>query len=107
MYPPGAAKAGPGRIVIADAPIQSTVFDRLVTPSWKERIRTLAAPCPVDVVDLRKSIWRTDGWSSRIEAGSRADREYVLFDLGPASLRIVFQRLYQWYLMRSGAKTVR
>jgi len=27
--------------------------------------------------------------------------------LGPASLRIVFERLYQWYLMRSGAKTVR
>ena len=27
--------------------------------------------------------------------------------LGPARLRIVFERLYQWYLMRSGAKTVR
>jgi gamma-glutamylputrescine oxidase len=27
--------------------------------------------------------------------------------LGPAPLRIVFERLYQWYLSRSGTKTVR
>jgi len=27
--------------------------------------------------------------------------------MGPASTRILFQRLYKWYVMRSGAKTVR
>jgi glycine/D-amino acid oxidase-like deaminating enzyme len=27
--------------------------------------------------------------------------------LGPSSLRLVFARLYKWYLMRAGAKTVR
>lgn len=79
------AKAGPGRIVIADAPIQSTAFDLLVPESWKAKIRA-AAPCRVDFVDLRKSIWRTDRWSRRIEPGTREDRDYVLFDLGPLSL---------------------
>jgi len=27
--------------------------------------------------------------------------------LGPSSIRIVFERLYKWYLMRAGSKTVR
>ncbi len=79
------AKARPGRIVIADAPIQSTAFDVLVPESWKAAIRA-AAPCRVDVVDLRKSIWQTDRWTHRTAPGTRDDRDYVLFDLGPLSL---------------------
>jgi hypothetical protein len=27
--------------------------------------------------------------------------------MGPASVRIVFERLYKWYVRRAGVKTVR
>jgi glycine/D-amino acid oxidase-like deaminating enzyme len=50
---------------------------------------------------------------SELMAGEQSDLtrlcvvDHQMPYLGPSNLRIVFQRLYEWYLRRAGAKTVR
>lgn len=79
-------KASPARILLADAPIQRTVFNTIVSPEWQEQLHRIAKPCSLDIIDLRKSIWCGEGSESHVEAGSRQQSDYVLFDLATQSL---------------------
>ncbi len=80
-------RAGAGRIVIGDAPIQSCMWEQLVTPHLVDTLREIAGPCPLDVVDFRRT--RTRAAATMAEGVSTDLRDtgyYVLFDLARDSL---------------------
>lgn len=79
-------KASPARIILADAPIQRTIFGNIVTPEWQDRLTEIATPCRLEVIDFRKSIWCGSGRESHVETGSRMESDYILFDLASKSL---------------------
>jgi uncharacterized protein (DUF362 family) len=79
------AKASPGRIIIADAPIQRTIFLQVASLEWQERLRSLIHPCRLEIIDLRKSVWLGSGGESHVESGLRNQSDYVLFDIGSRS----------------------
>ena len=79
-------KASPGRIILADAPIQRTIFTNIVTAEWQGQLRRIANPCRLDIIDFRKSIWCGVGRESHVESGSRVKTDYILFDLASQSL---------------------
>ncbi|WP_459860595.1 DUF362 domain-containing protein [Desulfuromonas carbonis] len=78
-------KAKPGRVVIGDAPIQECHFETLVPPEWREMI-VAKSDCPVDILDLRRTILRDGDLSLGQDQDVRSLERYVLFDLGKASL---------------------
>lgn len=77
------AKASPRRIILADAPIQSTIFSEIAPPEWQKRLKKLAAPCELNIIDLRRSIWQGQGC---VTSNNRKESDYVLFNLGSKSL---------------------
>lgn len=78
-------KARPGRVIIGDAPIQECQFDALVLSEWREQIVSMA-DCPVDILDLRRTILRAGDLSKGQDREVRGLERYVLFDLEKASL---------------------
>jgi uncharacterized protein (DUF362 family) len=80
------AKASPGRIILADAPIQRAVFPQIVPPDWQQRLRSLAHPCRLDIIDFRKHIRCESGQHIQVSAGERSPSDYNLFDIGSRSL---------------------
>lgn len=79
-------KAKPGRVIIADAPIQSTVFEKLVPETWINKLQAMGGDCPVEIIDFRKCIWKEHAMGGKVEKGPRSDDSYSLFDLGQDSL---------------------
>jgi len=79
-------KASPGRIILADAPIQRTIFTNIVKAEWQDHLNNIAGPCRLDIIDFRKSIWCVNGKESHVETSSRNQSDYVLFDLASHSL---------------------
>jgi uncharacterized protein (DUF362 family) len=77
--------ARPGRVIIADAPIQSCRFDLLATPEFRQRVAEMAT-CPVEVVDFRKMVLAAGGLAEGMIKNPREEGQYVLFDLGEESL---------------------
>jgi uncharacterized protein (DUF362 family) len=78
-------KAKPGRVIIADAPIQECDFDLLVPAGWREKAKGLLS-CPVDIIDLRRTVLRSEGFSAGQDQDLRSEDRYTLFDLGADSL---------------------
>lgn len=81
-------KTKPGRVIIADAPIQSAEFEVLAPRSWQDKLRALAGSCPVEIIDFRKCIWKNRGSAlgGFVEKGPRGDDKYILYDLMGNSL---------------------
>jgi uncharacterized protein (DUF362 family) len=79
-------KTKPGKIVIADAPIQSCDFDSLVRNEWKAKIESLAYPVEISFIDFRRKITKAGRLKFTTEDTIRSDENYVLFDLGKESL---------------------
>jgi uncharacterized protein (DUF362 family) len=78
-------KAGPGKVIISDAPIQGCEFDALVTPEWRAEALKIAN-CPVEIIDFRRTVLRKEGLASGQDLGLRGMENYILFDLAGESL---------------------
>lgn len=78
-------EAQPGRVIIGDAPVQECDLDVLVPPEWRDRLKSLAN-CPLEVVDFRRTILRSGGFTAGQDQDLRAEDRYTLFDLGTDSL---------------------
>jgi uncharacterized protein (DUF362 family) len=78
--------ARPGRVLIADAPIQGADFDRLVTPAWRAQVQRLAEGTPVEILDLRNTVATHVGDLLTTCGGRRSASRFTLFDLGRDSL---------------------
>lgn len=78
-------KAKPGRVIIADAPIQGCDFDALVTRQWREQVAG-TANCPVEIVDFRRTVLHGEGLTAGQGKELRDTEQYILFDLGKESL---------------------
>jgi uncharacterized protein (DUF362 family) len=78
--------AGAGRVIIADAPIQSAQFDVLASPTWRERVAELSGSTPVEILDLRDTIATREGRALRPRARLRDPGRFVEFDIGRDSL---------------------
>lgn len=80
------ARAKPGRIIIADAPIQSADFKALFSESWAAKLHEEAAGADLVILDLRKLIAFYSGSRLDTKGDIRDPNRYVLFDLGGDSL---------------------
>lgn len=79
-------EAGPAKVTIADAPLQSAAFDLLAPAAWRARMRAMGGEIPVEVVDLRNVITVKEGRRFVRVASNRRTDHLVLFDLGASSL---------------------
>jgi uncharacterized protein (DUF362 family) len=77
--------ACPGRVLIADAPIQSADFERLAPPAWRKAVHRAAGSTPVEILDFRDTLARFSGGSLLTEGGRRPPGKSVLFTLGRES----------------------
>jgi len=82
------ATARPGRIVVADAPIQSCDWDTLVPQAFRERIIGLGARhgVAVEFRDFRKTVVHGRFLEAPVVRPPRPADRYALFDLGGDSL---------------------
>jgi uncharacterized protein (DUF362 family) len=78
--------AGAGRVIIADAPIQSAQFDVLASPAWRERVAELGGSTPVEILDFRDTVVTMRGRNFRPRTHLRDPERFVRFDLGNDSL---------------------
>lgn len=78
--------AGAGRVIIADAPIQSAQFDVLAPPAWRERVAELGGSTPVEIIDFRDTVTTMQGRDIRPQTHLRDAERFVRFDLGSDSL---------------------
>ena len=78
--------AGAGRVIIADAPIQSAQFDVLASPAWRERVAELGGSTPVEILDFRDTVVTMQGRDIRPRTHLRDPERFVRFDLGSDSL---------------------
>jgi uncharacterized protein (DUF362 family) len=81
-------KAKPGRVVLGDAPLQSCVWDAVVTAAFQAQARNLGSSHGVEVafVDFRRSVIPSGRIAQGVRSGLRDEERYVLFDLGRESL---------------------
>ena len=78
--------AGAGRVIIADAPIQSAQFDVLAPPPWRERVAELGGSTPIEILDFRDTVVTMQGRDIRPRTHLRDPERFVRFDLGSESL---------------------
>ncbi len=79
-------KAKPKRIIIGDAPTQSTIFETLAPTEWINQLKSIAYPCSLDVIDFRKRICYPSRWMLRTSEDLREPDSFILFDIGSESL---------------------
>jgi uncharacterized protein (DUF362 family) len=78
-------KAEPGKVIIADAPIQGCDFSALVKQDWRHEVRRVAT-CPVEIFDFRRTVLRREGFAAGQDRELRDMENYILFDLERESL---------------------
>ncbi len=78
-------EAGAGRVIIADAPIQSAEFDLIVSPEWRQAVREIGGAVPVEIVDLRNTVATRTGLRVDATGGRRPANRFVLFTMGSES----------------------
>lgn len=78
--------AEPGKIIIADAPIQGADFDSIVPHEWRKRVKALARKIPIEFIDFRRVIWSPGLLRPSLRKTQRSERDYSLFDLGSDSV---------------------
>lgn len=80
-------KAHPRKVIVADAPVQGCVFNRVVPAEWIKGVKD-KYPFEIEVLDLRRT--KLDGprrtLSSRALMDQRQLGQYILFDLGELSM---------------------
>lgn len=81
-----AAAAMPGRILVADAPIQSAQFDRLTPEAWRARASLAAGGIPLEIIDFRNVVTTCEKGRLLVREEVRERSRYVEFDLGHDSL---------------------
>ena len=74
--------AKPSRIIIGDAPIQSTAFEELPGLDYL-KTSDINNSCPVEIIDFRRCVLDKCG---RVDFDRRGLEHYILFDLGHDSL---------------------
>ncbi len=74
--------AKPSRVIIGDAPIQSTVFEELPGLDYL-KTSDINNSCPVDIVDFRRDVVDKYG---KVDSNRRGLENFVMFDLGHDSL---------------------
>ncbi|MFQ5786627.1 MAG: DUF362 domain-containing protein, partial [Thermodesulfobacteriota bacterium] len=79
-------KAKPRRVIIGDAPIQECDFQALVSQKWIDKVKAIAHPTRLDVVDFRRKICRVSKWSFKVDQGLKDMSSFILFDLASKSL---------------------
>jgi uncharacterized protein (DUF362 family) len=79
-------KAKPAKIIIADAPIQTTVFSEIVTTEIAERFKKAAGATPLEIRDLRSTICLSQTLQLQTVQNPAREGQGVLFDLGGESL---------------------
>ncbi len=74
--------ARPSRVLIADAPIQDTAFDKL---SYLGSLKTtdINNSCPVEITDFRRDVVDKN---RKVDSNKRNLKKFVMFDLGHDSL---------------------
>jgi uncharacterized protein (DUF362 family) len=78
--------ARPAKVVLADAPIQSAEFERMVPIAWQRKMAALCGSVPLEIVDLRNVVTQKRGRRFvRLKENHRQDK-IVFFDLGADSL---------------------
>lgn len=80
--------AGPARVILGDAPVQSCDFDALVPMNFRAELHAMAqaAGCTLDIVDFRRTVLKNGSLASDIENDARPVDRYALFDLGRDSM---------------------
>jgi len=74
--------AKPSRVIIADAPIQSTRFEELPGMQLLKKTGAGSTP-PVEIIDFRRDVVEKSG---RVDSNRRGMENFILFDLGRDSL---------------------
>jgi uncharacterized protein (DUF362 family) len=77
--------SGPAKVILGDAPLQMCQFDRIVTREWRDKVLAIAT-CPVEFIDLRRTILNANGLHIPPHQDVRPMDRYVFFDLGENSL---------------------
>jgi uncharacterized protein (DUF362 family) len=76
----------PGRVIIADAPVQGCDFEQIVEPWFVEKAQALCGDIPVEFKDLRRTVVAGEDFERGVQQGLHDNDDYVLFDLGHDSL---------------------
>jgi uncharacterized protein (DUF362 family) len=78
--------ANAGKVMIADAPIQSADFALLTPASWRGAAQEIAGTTPLSILDFRNTVSTYDGVRIVAREGLRDRSRFVEFDLGMDSL---------------------
>ncbi|MBR1461776.1 MAG: DUF362 domain-containing protein [Prevotella sp.] len=75
----------PSKVLIADAPVQGCIWDKMITESFLKQVRELSDKynVPIDIKDFRRTI--TDVASNKVSSDLHPMSDYLLFDLGSES----------------------
>ncbi|MDR3610694.1 MAG: DUF362 domain-containing protein [Ignavibacteriaceae bacterium] len=75
----------PSKVIIGDAPIQGCLWDKMITPAFRDKINNLSAhyAIPVELKDFRRRIFNP-AKNNPVEERRPLD-EYIIFDLGKRS----------------------
>lgn len=79
-------KANPKKIIIGDAPIQSTEFDEIITPLQKKRFKQASNGVELEVRDFRYNICLPKGMVLTTVKNPSRSVQGVLYNLGTDSL---------------------
>jgi uncharacterized protein (DUF362 family) len=80
------AKARPKKIIVGDAPIQSTIFEEIVTPQIAERFRCAAGGIELEIRDFRSTICLPKRTRLGTVPNPNRSPDGILYDLGTDSL---------------------
>lgn len=80
------AKSKPKKIIIGDAPIQSAIFENIVTPPISERFKRAADGIEIEIRDFRSNICIPGKTTLSTVPNPHRSGESILFDLGIDSL---------------------
>jgi len=75
----------PSRVLIADAPIQGCVWDKMITPDFVSCVNELSQEngIPVVIKDFRRTV--NDLENNKVEKDLHPQSDYIIFDLGEQS----------------------
>jgi len=78
-------KYEPSRVLLADAPIQGCVWDKMITPEFIMSVNDLSRryEIPVTIKDFRRTV--NDLAKNRVEKDLHPQTDYIIFDLGERS----------------------
>lgn len=78
-------KMTPSKVLLADAPIQGCIWDKMITKEFINKTEVLSAQynVPIQIKDFRRTIY--DKHNNNVETDLHPLSDYVIFDLGEKS----------------------